>query len=476
MEPLNNSFPCYFSRDDNMEVDIEERMEKSNLSAFNLNFLKVFESVEPSEVPSVNEVLEVRDAQIQIIAMTNEANEGQENSQCQFVHPLNMNFSPPKKKNSIDISYSMEQTFYENEEEFQHNNTGNEETYLKIGNEGQNPCIDPIQEVDSFERENNESFLFENNYLLDNFNNDITNSFEFGSSTGVPSEFNIYNSTLEETDISKMRKNIMSLKLSKMSMNLNKSDWGVNFNNNFNKKQYFSISNSSAQLNLNGLNKSNSLEKNIILTNNSSSNLNLEKIHQTPRLNLSCSLFDNFSSVSNNKKRGRKKFLFDGVKTEILDKAFLREFKSYLKKSKTLLRNVYEELKPEEKLFWNEFMQNNNPPFFYTQNRQKVEYKSFSKSLLKFIFSHSSLRNLYSVFVKEREKDIINSIIDKKIKKIDRKMLLFYSFYGKNLHKLYSSDYSINDFNTDDLENLLAGSNSNISQSASDSFAGLGSV
>lgn len=480
MEPLNNSFHCYFSRDENMEIDIEDRMERSYLSAFNVNFLKVFENVEPSEVPSVNEVLEVRDTQIQIIAMANEANEVNENSQGPYVHALNMNFSPPKKKNSIDISYSMEQTFYENEEEFQHSHTGNEETYLKIGNEGQNPCIDPIQEVDSFERENNESFLYENNYLLDNFNNDITNSFEFGSSTGVPSDFNIYkyDSTLEEMDISKMRKNILSLKLSKMNVNLNRSDRELNLNsvNNFNKKQYFSISNSSAQLNLCGLNKSNSLEKKYYCNNNSSSNLNIEKIPPTSRLNLSCSLFDNFSTVSNNKKRGRKKFLFDGVKTEILDKAFLREFKSYLKKSKNLLRQVYEELKPEEKLFWNEFMQNNNPPFFYTQNRQKVEYKSFSKSLLKFIFSHSSLRNLYSVFVKEREKDIINSIIDKKIKKIDRKMLLFYSFYGKNLHKLYSSDYSINDFNTDDLENLLAGSNSNISQSAIDSFTGIGSV
>jgi hypothetical protein len=39
----------------------------------------------------------------------------------------NFNFSPSKKKNSLDISYSMEQTFYENshiiniEEEFQPN-------------------------------------------------------------------------------------------------------------------------------------------------------------------------------------------------------------------------------------------------------------------------------------------------------------------------------------------------------------------
>jgi hypothetical protein len=429
MEPytLNNSFPCYYSRDENMEVDIDEKIERSTLSAFNLNFLKIYESIEPSEA-------------------TEQQITRNENSQFN-----QMNFSPPKKKNSIDISYSMEQTFYE--EEFQNNNTANEETYLKIGNEGQNPCIDPIQEVDSFERENNESFLYENNYLLDNFNNDNTNSFELGSST-VPSEMIKFDSTLEETDIFKIRKNIMSLKLSKMSMTLNKSDLGA-----FNKKQVFLISNNSANLN-----KSNSInEKN-------TSTFNCEK---TPKLNFSCNLSETFTPGQGCRKRGRKKFLFDGIKTEILDKAFLREFKCYLKKTKSLLRSTYEDLKADEKLFWNEFMQNNNPPFTFTQNKQKVEYKSFSKSLLKFIFSHPSMRQLYSVFVKEREKEIVNSIVDKKIKKIDRKMLLFYSFYGKNLHKLYSSDFSVSDFNTDDLESLVAASHAN---STSDSLTISGSI
>lgn len=74
MEPLNNSFPCYYFQDKD-DVDLEEKSNICNISAFHLNF----------------------------------------------------NYSPPKKKNTIDISYSMEQTFYENshiniEEEFQPNN------------------------------------------------------------------------------------------------------------------------------------------------------------------------------------------------------------------------------------------------------------------------------------------------------------------------------------------------------------------
>ncbi len=91
MEQLNNSFPCYYFQDkyENLDIEIEE---KSNLSAFNLNFLKFYENLGENRV-----------------------------NQCN-----NFNFSPEKKKNTIDISYSMEQTFYENshiniEEEFQQN-------------------------------------------------------------------------------------------------------------------------------------------------------------------------------------------------------------------------------------------------------------------------------------------------------------------------------------------------------------------
>jgi hypothetical protein len=111
MEPLNNSFPCFYfgEKYDTMDVDLEE---KNNLSAFNLNFLKIYENLEGVHVNGN-------------IHKDNFTSIGENfnnlNNTCK-----DFNFSPPKKKNSIDISYSMEQTFYENshmniEEEFQQN-------------------------------------------------------------------------------------------------------------------------------------------------------------------------------------------------------------------------------------------------------------------------------------------------------------------------------------------------------------------
>jgi hypothetical protein len=463
MEPLNNSYPFYYfqEKEDLMDVEFEE---KNNLSAFNLNFLKFYEPT----FQAINDNNIYADGNIEMTEKEIKKELNINNIQNFNNHNHNTSkdiiFSPPKKKNTIDISYSMEGTFCENsniniEEEFQQN----EETYLKIGNEGHNPCIDPIQEVDSFDREFNESFLYENNYLLDNFN-DNTNSFE-----GSVIKFD---STFEETDICKLRKNIMSIKLTNNKL-LNKSDYSY-----FNpvKKQVFHISNNInsnnsgnlSMLNLN-LNKSTS---NLPYVNNSGNN-NL-------KLNLSCNFSESSSSIAESKKRGRKKYLFDGVKTEILDKAFLREFKSYLKKSKQILKSIYDDLKTEEKIFWNEFMQNNNPPFLFTQNKQKVEYKSFSKNLLKFVFSHQSVRNLYSYFVKDQEKEIIYSIINKRVKKIDRKMLLFYTFYGKNLHKLYSSEFNLNDINISNLENIISNSQStntaSISGNISDSAGNISSL
>ncbi len=99
MEHLNNSFPFYNQEKDivPIETDFEER---NNMTAFNLNFLKYYEYLE-------------------------NLNNGTKD---------NLNFSPNKKKNSLDMSYSIEQTFCENshiniEEEFH-----NEETCKNILN------------------------------------------------------------------------------------------------------------------------------------------------------------------------------------------------------------------------------------------------------------------------------------------------------------------------------------------------------
>lgn len=291
---------------------------------------------------------------------------------------------------------------------------------LKIGNEGQKSCIDPIMEVDSFEVEN-ESFLHENNYLFHNLTNEeITNSFEINS-TLPPSEFCVkFDSTIEESDIRQIRKNILSLKANK-SGDPNKSEIILE------KKRVFHVHNLT--------------NNNITHSNNS---LNNNKLHQSCNLSI---------IYPNEKKRGRKKILFDGIKTEIIDKAFLREFKTYLKKNKSF-KYIYEELKPEEKYFWNDFMQTSSPPFSFLINNSRIEFKSYSKNFLKHIFSFASVRQLYNKFIREKGKEIINSIVNKKKEKVDRKMILFYSFYGKNMHKLYSNEI-LNDINIDDLSDNL---------------------
>lgn len=89
MENLNNSFPCYNQNDRiffNMESETYD--DKINSSFFKISNLKFCEKPENKDIS---------------------------------------NFSP-KKKNSIDISYSMEQTFYENsniniEDEFHNEET-----------------------------------------------------------------------------------------------------------------------------------------------------------------------------------------------------------------------------------------------------------------------------------------------------------------------------------------------------------------
>jgi hypothetical protein len=81
MENLNNSFPIYFERDE--DVIMEER---NNMSAFNLDFIKYYESIENKDLS-------------------------------------------PQKKNCIDISSIIEQTFCDNlqinEEEFHNEETCN---------------------------------------------------------------------------------------------------------------------------------------------------------------------------------------------------------------------------------------------------------------------------------------------------------------------------------------------------------------
>jgi len=334
-------------------------------------------------------------------------------------------FESPKKK-SIDFD-----NLYNDDPDLETSNifdaTMNEREEIKIiGKMDKNSsCIEKIQEeLDiSFENDANDSLINENQFFINNDN--IINDNFTNSSEQLNDQFS------------------SSIISSPFTGNLN---W--NFNNTINLANYSNNSNNNI---LSGQNRSGHRKKlnNLTITNTinqSGSNfdeLNIKKNYSN--LNISTSLF----SGDKKENRGRKKFFPDGAKREVIEKAFLRQFKIFLKKSKTLFTIIYNDLDNEEKSFWNEFIYNNNPPFCFSIDSKKVEFKSFSSSLMKFIFSHQSVKVLYDEFIKE--KFLIKHLINKKIKVCDEKVKNFYYMYGTNMHKIYSVDNCSGSLNCLDL-------------------------
>ena len=74
----------------------------------------------------------------------------------------------------------------------------------------------------------------------------------------------------------------------------------------------------------------------------------------------------------------------------------------------------------------------------FSIDSNKVEYKSYSSSLMKFIFSHSSVCTLYDKFI--QEKHLIQQLVTKRIKVSNEKVKSFYYVYGINLHNIYSME------------------------------------
>ena len=396
---LNNSFH-YISFFDKIE-EVDELEDKNPNNSLQIN---LFPNCESSEQ--------------QIMNTTTNLFEG------------NLNFSQlqNKKKNPIeDFSY-IEQNFNENshmilEEEFK----GVDNNY-KIDNTG----IETIIEMNSFEQEINDSFIKENNFLLHNFNNMNSLSIEQNNNinnlTTPINEINKFDFTVDDdSELLKIKKNLMNIKFSKSSICKNKT-------------------------------MKNSI--NTTMTNDSTKKIfnvyNMDNLNNSMKLNMSSCL------LSNKNKRGRKKILIDGLKTELMDKAYIREFKKFvkLKQEQKQFDNIFE----KDPIFWKEFIQNNSAPFTFTVNGEKIQYKSYNKQLLKMLFSRNDVRKLYSYFVNDKEKDFSININMKKIKKLEHNLFLFSYYYGKNLHKIYSDEYSANEisFENEELSNMSL-DNSNMS-------------
>ena len=223
---------------------------------------------------------------------------------------LNLNLFG-KKDNGFDkSSYSIEQNFNENshmnlEEEFEKENKD------KIGKD---TGIEPIIESE-IEDPQNDSFFHENNYFIhssiylgvNNNNNIINNN---NNSANNNNNNNIMNMSvlndnkydlIDENELLKIKKNLISLKFSK-------SNNSISYTNSLTKETTFNNYNNKSVINDN--------KKLFNVTKQGE-----DFLSSNMKLNMSSCL------LSYKPKRGRKKILLSGVKTEVIDKTFLREFK-----------------------------------------------------------------------------------------------------------------------------------------------------
>ena len=352
-----------------------------------------------------------------------------ENEMNMSEQQINLNLFS-KKDQAYDKSSLIEQNFTENshmilEEEYEKENKD------KIGKD---TGIEPIIES-GFEDGPNDSFIHENNYFIRGcidssislgVNNNTNTNNNFNNNNNIMN-MTVSNDTkldnlIDENELLKIKKNLISLKFSKINNSIsytNSTTKESTFNNNFNK----SVINDNKKL------------FNVTKQGDDFLTTNLE-------LNTSSCL------LSYKPKRGRKKLLLSGIKTEIIDKTFLREFKKYLKTR----QKEYAKIIEEDSIFWKEFLSSSSPPFSFTSGGEKLEFKSYNKNLLKFIFSKPSANKLYSLFINDKKDIVYHQVLSKRrIKKINYQTLAFYNFYRKNLNKLYSQEYSVNEINLDDL-------------------------
>ena len=405
-----NSFIAKFDKSEEV-FDPEEKMQNMSMTMNNgiFNF--------SGEMQEIQEIQEIQEMQLPTNIKENEINVGGE--------PINLNLFSKKDQGFDKSSYSIEQNFNENshmilEEEFEKENKD------KIGKD---TGIEPIIES-GFEDGPNDSFFHENNYFIHNCDD---SSISLGVNNTNNINNNIMNMTvsndakleyfIDENELLKIKKNIISLKFSK-------SNNSISYNNSTTKESTFNINSNKSVLNDN--------KKLFNVTKQGD-----DFLSSNMKLNMSSCL------LSYKPKRGRKKLLLNGIKTEVIDKTFLREFKKYLKTK----QKEYAKILEEDPIFWKEFLSSSSPPFTFMSGGEKIEFKSYNKKFLKFIFSKPSANKLYSLFVNDKKDIVYHQILSKRrVKKINYQTLAFYMFYRKNLNKLYSQEYSVNEINLDELD------------------------
>ena len=302
----------------------------------------------------------------------------------------------------------------------------------------------------------NESFFHDNKNLLEfNFKEQKENA--FNNILNEINNFNINNDSINKTVIysNSSLNDIVGFRINNnkggvYENDISKIKKSLIYIKNFNNKSSFNSTKSNTKEIINSNNKNQSVlndDKKLFNVIKQTEDLITNNI----QLNSSSCQLSNKSIKS---KRGRKQILISGIKTEILDKTFLRQFKKYLNLKKQEFKNIFE----EDNIFWNEFLERKGFPFCFTQGEKKLEFKSCNKNLMNFIFSKSGANTLYNKFILETKDDKIFS--KEKIKKcFDNFRILFCKYYRNNLNRLYSNQYSeydimVNDINIKNIKNV----------------------
>ena len=335
------------------------------------------------------------------------------------------------KKEALDKSMNFQNMNVE--EEFIHKDD--------VTNLGRDTGIEPIKEredddevnesfyhgdvnfIDEFEKRENLFNEINNNFNINhnniNINNNVNNTVIYecsGNNLGI----------LDDMDKLKIKNNLICLKKSKNNSCFNSTNSIVKDTSNSNSNK--SVLNENKRFLFNVTKQSDDF-----ITSNIKLNMS------------SCQL----SCKSKKNKRGRKQILLSGIKTEIMDKTFLREFKKYLKLKKKEYQNIFD----QDYVFWNEFLESKTPPFSFTQGGKRIPFRSYNKKLMNFIFSRKGANTLYTKFISENRELKVDRIFSKKhLKKgPDYYTIAFYKYYRENLNRLYSKEYSEMEIDVDDL-------------------------
>jgi hypothetical protein len=128
-------------------------------------------------------------------------------------------------------------------------------------------------------------------------------------------------------------------------------------------------------------------------------------------------------------------------KAEDLEKPNLRKFKGYLRYKKKNNIKEFTEVFDKDRNFWDPFLKNSQP-FKFTKNGKEFVFKSYSTSLMNFIFSREDVNDLYEKFLSDK------IYIEKILQSLDDKSEGYKQAYLislKNFSKKYNKNYKEGD-------------------------------